>query len=60
MVFVSEREENIVGKGRNAYDVHYFCPSFPIIYSKALLFLGYLTHYHTTNFRLFQTERICR
>ena len=32
-----------------------------IIYLQNLLFLSlYSTHYHTTNFRLFQTERVCR
>ena len=43
---------NIVGKGENADNQH-FLLSLPF-------FQPSLTHYQTTNFRLFQTERVCR
>ena len=57
--FVMERVENFVGKGRNAGYQHFLL--FPQCFQKFSYICGKeLTHYQTTNFTLFQTERVCR
>ena len=45
---------NIVGKDESLLPFSLF----PTMFNS--LFQGPLTHYQTTNFRLFQTERVCR
>ena len=42
--------QKILGNEENAGYQHFDKPSFS----------GLLTHYQTTNFRLFQTKRVCR
>ena len=37
-----------------------FCPTRFHLYQTLSKHDAYLTHYQTTNFRLFQTERVCR
>ena len=63
---VFDRVENSVGKGEIACTSNF---SFSHIVFKRLLSQTHhkvplcgngLTHYHTTNFRLFQTEKVCR
>ena len=65
MICVSDWVENIVGKGENAGYQHFlllpsmFSKDFlPRIVKKSGLCGKELTHYQTTTFRLFQTERV--
>ena len=52
--FSLEWVESIVVNGENACYQHFLL--FPTMFSKGF----FLTHYQTSNFRLFQTERVCR
>ena len=67
MVSDFKRVENIVRKGKKMQVTCIFFPFFNVC--KSPLLQGYsgsgfcamrLTHYQMTNFRLFQTERVCR
>ena len=51
------QKENIVEKGENADYQHFLF--FPQCFQELPL-PEVLTHYQRTNFRLFQTERVCR
>ena len=55
--FILGRVKKIVRKGEMLVS-RIFC-FFPQCFQK-VSFSGLLTHYQTTNFRLFQTERVCR
>ena len=57
MISVFDRVENIVGKGENADYQHFL--HFPQSFQKTS-FSGSLTLSQMTNFKLFQTERVCR
>ena len=56
-IFVLGWVGNIVGKGENAGYQHFLLS--PQCFQKASSSVS-LTHYQTTNFRFFQTERVCR
>ena len=59
MISVSDKEENIAGKGENAGYQHYLL--FSQCFQKPTIRFGKgLTHYQTTNFRLVQIETVCR
>ena len=57
MYFVFNRTENIVWERENAG--YQYCLLSPQCFQKSF-YLGSLTLSRTTNFRLFQTERVCR
>ena len=66
--FVLDKLENIVGKGENAYyhivgkgeNANYQHFLFLLQFLRYSAFPGSLTLSQTLNFRLFQTERVCR
>ena len=59
MIFVFNSVQNIVGKGETAlFSKDYFHGV--VKNQDCMVKTQPLTHYQMTNFRLFQTERVCR